>query len=508
MGDQYGDYSLEELSLVPEATLRERVHIMLRSERQYMPRPDYIENVQKDGMRVVWRSKVASWLLEFEEEYGISQDTIAVAVNYMDRYLSEISTKKSILQLLAMGSIFIAAKLHETYPIGMGELRDLADGTYLESDIKLMELELLRVIQWRLNPVTAQSFMNHLVQYVPCERTKATVHEDAVTFLDVVIPEYEFLAFPASVQGAAAVLCAFEAAGLCAVAWKAAVAHFGILESRLVADCKQRMLAHFYSMVPEADTSGIGAGIGAGIDAGAGADASVSVCSTASTSTSVLTDGPISTSASTASLASIVGLKEQTAGEECRADVVSPTGVDELYRDEDLGSSQQRWANAEAAAVAVAASSKHGDHGGASAVRRSIDIGISYGSSCASATATNTSTSTSMSTTLDSHCDSDLSIAWSVVGDGASSNFSNASNMSTTGGKEGDKEGGPAAMYAAGRDFHRLDHHDHHPNNPHHDHHAQAGQDDETMPMRMPTNLQHENPAAHSSGPRSRSFTR
>ncbi|GBG29736.1 G1/S-specific cyclin-D2 [Hondaea fermentalgiana] len=242
----------DEVCRLSQAELTERIQIMIETEGDCLPRPDYIEEVQKDGMRVIWRSKVASWLLEFEEEYGISQETIAVAVNYMDRYLSEISTKRSILQLLAMGSIFVATKLHETFPIGMHELRDLADGTYLESDIKLMELELLRVIQWKLTPVTPQSFMAHIIQFIPCPETRRVLHEEAVTFLDVVIPEYEFLHFTPSVIGTAAVLCAFSTTNVhddMARAWAASVSCFGLLNSPAVQACQTRMLEIFDSMM-------------------------------------------------------------------------------------------------------------------------------------------------------------------------------------------------------------------------------------------------------------------
>mmetsp|Transcript_3293 Transcript_3293/g.7382 ORF Transcript_3293/g.7382 Transcript_3293/m.7382 type:complete len:487 (-) Transcript_3293:805-2265(-) len=310
----------EEVCRLTQAELYERLEIMMDTEDSCRPRHDYIEQVQKDGMRVVWRSKVASWLLEFEEEYGISQETIAVAVNYMDRYLSQISTKKSILQLLAMGSIFVAAKLHETFPIGMHELRDLADGTYLESDIKLMELELLRVIQWKLTPVTPQSFMTHLVQFIPCTDARRLVQEDAVTFLDVVIPEYEFLKYSPSIIGTSAVLCALKTVrvdGELSQAWAASVARLGLLGSQEVKACSERMLEIFESMM------------------------SASAASAGPSLAPVATESAALTSATS----TCAGRSEQ---------VVSPVGVDELsysessfsyYYDDDVTQDMYSYPN-------------------------------------------------------------------------------------------------------------------------------------------------------------------
>jgi hypothetical protein len=179
----------DDVVMLSEADLEERVRVMLTKEGEfeYLPNPNYIAEVQRDGMRPLWRRRVTEWLLEFQEEFGISQDTVAVAVNYMDRYLSKKSTEKEIVQLLAMGAIFVAAKLHETYSIGMKELQALADEVYLASDIKLMELELLGVLQWNLNPITPQLVMNHLVYYIPDAQQRQTLREHAEAFLDVTL---------------------------------------------------------------------------------------------------------------------------------------------------------------------------------------------------------------------------------------------------------------------------------------------------------------------------------
>ena len=241
----------EKICKLTKADLHERISIMLEQEASSLPLKNYIETIQHDGMKEIWRRKVTCWLLEFQEEFHISQDTVAVAVNYMDRYLSEISTKKSILQLLAMGAVFIAAKLLETFPIGMTELQTLAEGMYLESDIKLMELELLRVIQWRLNPVTPQCVMNHLILYEESADQRRLLREHAEAFLDVALCEYEFLQFLPSTQGIAAILCAFETTKLNAANWVSQVRQYEIVGSPRTLQCKAKMQEVFYNSFPD-----------------------------------------------------------------------------------------------------------------------------------------------------------------------------------------------------------------------------------------------------------------
>jgi len=238
------------LCKLSEEDIRQRVCILIDTEKLYLPRSDYLDSVQTDGMKEIWRSKVCSWLLEFEDSYGITQDTITVACNYMDRYLSQVSTKMGILQLIAMGAIFVAAKLHETYPISMTELRDLADGIYLESDIKLMELELLRIIDWKLNPVTPQCFVNHIVQYIPNVDLRSSIIEESAGFLDVIIPEYRFLCYRPSVQAVAAILCSFETSALAPEVRQhvtGVMQKFGFFDDGQVFDCRDKMLHEYNS---------------------------------------------------------------------------------------------------------------------------------------------------------------------------------------------------------------------------------------------------------------------
>ena len=59
-------------------------------------------------MQKTWRRKVAEWLLEFVDEFGLPNDIVAVSINYMDMYLSRKQVDKINLQLLAMVCIFVA----------------------------------------------------------------------------------------------------------------------------------------------------------------------------------------------------------------------------------------------------------------------------------------------------------------------------------------------------------------------------------------------------------------
>jgi len=258
IGDEETELDLD-MSIVqfpiPKAELRARLVVMLEKERTYDDvRSNYIECVQVDGMREVWRARLFEWLLEFVDEFGISITTVTAAMNYVDRYLSRVSTKKCILQLVALAAVCITSKLFESRPIGIDELQSLAEGIYLESDIRLMELELLRVLSWRLHPVSPYSFLRHLILYFDSVdiALRKKVLSFAEAFLEIVLCEYQFVRFLPSEAATASLLCAFDMCDLQSLSlversfWSG-----GIVDKERVKLCKTLLLRFVREIFPE-----------------------------------------------------------------------------------------------------------------------------------------------------------------------------------------------------------------------------------------------------------------
>ena len=59
------------------------------------------------------RSILVDWLVEVGEEYKLHSETLFLAVNYIDRFLSKMSVKRDKLQLVGAACMFIAAKYEE-----------------------------------------------------------------------------------------------------------------------------------------------------------------------------------------------------------------------------------------------------------------------------------------------------------------------------------------------------------------------------------------------------------
>ncbi|KAI5414727.1 hypothetical protein KIW84_040265 [Lathyrus oleraceus] len=91
------------------ASIANEIYENLRvSEKIKRPSIDFMEKIQTDinaGMRAMF----IDWLVKVAEEYRLLPDTLFLAVNYLDRYLSGKAMNRQWLQLLGVSCMMIAA---------------------------------------------------------------------------------------------------------------------------------------------------------------------------------------------------------------------------------------------------------------------------------------------------------------------------------------------------------------------------------------------------------------
>lgn len=97
--------------------------------------------------------------------YKLRRVTYYLAIDLVDRYLSRVEgLPKNQLQLLGITCLFIAAKVEETYPPKLAELAYVTDGACTEQDMLLVEISVLRVLKWNVNPLTVTGWLNLYMQ--------------------------------------------------------------------------------------------------------------------------------------------------------------------------------------------------------------------------------------------------------------------------------------------------------------------------------------------------------
>ncbi|XP_056095632.1 cyclin-A1 [Rhinichthys klamathensis goyatoka] len=163
------DASSEDVLCVPEYA--EDIHRYLREcEVKYRPKASYMRR-QPDitnCMRII----LVDWLVEVGEEYKLCSETLYLAVNYLDRFLSCMSVLRGKLQLVGTAAVLLAAKYEEVYPPEVDEFVYITDDSYTKKQLLRMEQHLLRVLAFDMTvPTVHQFLMQYTLEEQICART-------------------------------------------------------------------------------------------------------------------------------------------------------------------------------------------------------------------------------------------------------------------------------------------------------------------------------------------------
>jgi hypothetical protein len=129
---------------------------------------------QQQDITSTMRSILVDWLVEVSEEYKLHSETLYLAVNYTDRFLSKMSVLRGKLQLLGTAAMYIAAKYEEIFPPDVAEFVYITDDTYTKQQVLRMEHLILKVLNFHMNAPTANCFLLHFLRY--CKADAKTEH--------------------------------------------------------------------------------------------------------------------------------------------------------------------------------------------------------------------------------------------------------------------------------------------------------------------------------------------
>ncbi|KAK7465234.1 hypothetical protein BaRGS_00037604 [Batillaria attramentaria] len=143
---------------------------LLTVEHKHKPKPGFMRRQQ--DVTLSMRTILVDWLVEVSEEYKLHRETLFLAINYIDRFLSVMSVLRSKLQLVGAAAMFLAAKYEEIYPPDVAEFVYITDDTYTKKQVLRMEHLMLKVLAFDISPPTINWF---------CDRIIKAVHADDQT---------------------------------------------------------------------------------------------------------------------------------------------------------------------------------------------------------------------------------------------------------------------------------------------------------------------------------------
>ena len=172
---------------------------MGKLEAKYKPKPDYMDN--QTFLDWEYRRTLVEWLVNIHQELDLIPETLFLAVNLMDRYLSKESIKLNKFRLIGIAALFVATKMEEHKVPSLEEVLEAMDGQYSEDEIIESERSILVTLRHRLGWPGPMSFLR--------KTNKADDYDDDIRthakyFLESTLVDSRFVACSPSLLAAGA----------------------------------------------------------------------------------------------------------------------------------------------------------------------------------------------------------------------------------------------------------------------------------------------------------------
>ncbi|XP_072120669.1 cyclin-A1, partial [Mobula birostris] len=126
------------------------------------PKIDYMR--KQPDITTSMRCILVDWLVEVSEEYDLQTETLYLAINYLDRFLSCMSVLRGKLQLVGTAAMLVASKYEEIYPPEIDEFVYITDDTYTRKQLLRMEHLLLKVLSFDMMVPTVNQFLTQFLK--------------------------------------------------------------------------------------------------------------------------------------------------------------------------------------------------------------------------------------------------------------------------------------------------------------------------------------------------------
>lgn len=168
-----------------------------------MAKPNYMENQNELSWKM--RGMLVDWLIETHNKFRLLPETLFLAVNIIDRFLSARPVATVKFQLVGITCLFIAAKYEETIAPSIKNLIYMSDNGYTIEDAIMAERYVLESIDYKLcypNP------MNFLRRISKADNFDTDTRSIAKYFMEISLVDHRFIAFTPSLIAASSLYLA------------------------------------------------------------------------------------------------------------------------------------------------------------------------------------------------------------------------------------------------------------------------------------------------------------
>ena len=152
------------------------------------------------------RGIIFQWLVKNNHKWKLNDDTIFMAMNILDRYISKYKVENSEFQLVAISSYLIASKYEDIYPPYIDELSQICNFIYTNDDIIRKEYEILSGLNFDILYNSSYKFLTFLHSIADKENLK--LFYLAQFILELSIENVDILEYSQSKRACAALFLA------------------------------------------------------------------------------------------------------------------------------------------------------------------------------------------------------------------------------------------------------------------------------------------------------------
>ena len=158
------------------------------------------------------RSIIYHWLVKNNHKWKLKDDTIYMAMNIMDRYISQYKSKNLEFQLIAISSYLIASKYEDIYPPYIDELSQICNYIYSNDDIIKKEYEILSGLNFDVLYNSSYKFLTFLHSVVDNQNMKLLYLAQFI--LEISLDNLDILQYSQSERALAALLVSKKILGI------------------------------------------------------------------------------------------------------------------------------------------------------------------------------------------------------------------------------------------------------------------------------------------------------
>ncbi|KAJ8327952.1 G2/mitotic-specific cyclin [Batrachochytrium dendrobatidis] len=204
-------------------------------ENQTMANPNYME--QQNELQWKMRSILVDWLIEVHNKFRLLAETLFLAVNIVDRFLSLRVVSLVKLQLVGVTAMFIAAKYEEVVSPSIQSFLYMADGGYTDDEILRAERYVLQVLDFALQYPTPMSFLRRCSKADGYDIQTRTL---AKYLMEVSLVDHRFISIPPSQIAASGLYLARRM--LDRSPWNPNLIHYSSYKEEELQECSELVL--------------------------------------------------------------------------------------------------------------------------------------------------------------------------------------------------------------------------------------------------------------------------